>query len=113
MRRYAGFALVGMVALWLLSLLPSSASTLANAIVIGLGAAGGTVARDNRDLAALSLGAFVGTLSGFLIHPLARGGPVGPQVLTAGVTVAILVAVAGVVARFVAGSRRPAGPPPR
>lgn len=110
MRRYVGFALVGLVAVWLVSFLPPSMSTLSIALVIGLGAAGGNLAREPGDIAALAVGAVVGAASSGLTQAQGTGGPGVGEVLVSAIVIAVIVAVAGFVAAFVSRARRP-GPP--
>lgn len=110
MHRLVGFALAGMVALWLVSFLPPSASTIALALVVGVGAAGGTVARQWRDLLALAIGAMVGTAVSGLTQGLGTDGPDLAEVVNGTATVAIVVLVAGTISFFVSFSRRPVPP---
>lgn len=110
MRWYVGFALAVMVALWLVMFLPPSASTIALALVVGVGAAGGTVARRWRDLVALAIGAAVGTAVSGLTQGLGTAGPGLAEVVNGTATVAVVVLVAGTISSFVSASRRPAPP---
>lgn len=107
MRRYVGFALVGVIATLLVSFLPPSASTVAIAIVVGVGAAGGSVARETREVASLAVGALVGTAAGGAIQALGSGGPDASDIAAASATVAAVVAVAGFVALAFARAKRP------
>ena len=111
MGRLVGFALGGMIATLLVSFLPPSASTIAVAIVVGVGAAGGSVAREPREVAWLGVGALVGTAAGGAIQALGPGGPEVSEVITGSATVALVVAAAGFVALVVTRARQP--PPPR
>ena len=110
MRRFVGFALVGMLALWLVSFLPPSASTITIAIVVGIGAAGGTVARDGGDVVAIAVGAFTGTAAGGVTRGLGSGGPDASEVITASATIGLVVAAAGFIALVVSRARRPQPP---
>lgn len=110
MRRYVGFALAGMVALWLVMFLPPSASTIALALMVGVGAAGGTVARRWRGLLALAIGTMLGTAASGLTQGLGTGGPDLAEVVNGTATVAVVVFVAGTISFFVSFSRRPAAP---
>jgi hypothetical protein len=111
MGRLVGFALVGMIATLLVSFLPPSASTIAIAIVVGVGAAGGSVAREPSAVGWLAVGALVGTAAGGAIQALGAGGPEVSEVITASATVALVVAAAGFIALVVTRARQP--PPPR
>jgi hypothetical protein len=113
MRRLVGFAVVGVVALWLLRFIPDGLPMLANALVIGLGAAGGTLARDPREILALAAGAAFGSVAGSLTRDPGTGGPGTGDFLAASVTIGLIVVVAGFVASFVSAARRPTGPPSR
>jgi hypothetical protein len=110
MRRFVGFALVGMIATVLVSFLPPSASTIAIAIVVGVGAAGGSLAREPREVTALAVGALVGTAAGGGIQALGSAGPGTSEIATASATVAIVVAVAGFIALVFARSKGPPSP---
>ena len=111
MRRYVRFAFIGMVAMWLVSFLPPAASTLATALVVGVGAAGGTLAQGGRDIISLALGALLGTAISGLTQGLGAGGPDTAEVINGSVTVAAVIAVAGTVSFFVTDARRPHPPP--
>jgi hypothetical protein len=106
MRRDVAFALFGMVALWLVSFLPREAGTFATAMVVGIGGAAGTLAAGPRDILALAVGAFLGTLASGLTQSLGSGGPMREGVLTGSIVVAVIVAVAGYVAFVVTKARR-------
>jgi len=110
MRRFVGFALVGMIATLLVSFLPPSASTIAFAIIVGIGGAGGTIARELRELVSLAVGALVGTAAGGAIQGLGVGGPGASEVATASATVAVVVAIAGFIALFFTRARQPSPP---
>jgi hypothetical protein len=110
MRRLVGFALGGMVAIWLVAVLPASASTIALALVIGVGVAGGRTARGWPDVVALAIGAFLGAAASGLIQGLGTDGPDAAEVTTGSVTIAITVAVAAALSSIFAAARRPAPP---
>jgi hypothetical protein len=113
MRRFVGFSLGGMVASLLVSFLPPSASTITFAILVGVGGAGGSMAREPREVASLAGGALVGTIVGGLIQAFGSGVPGASEIATASATVAIVVAVAGFVALVFARAKRPPSPPRR
>jgi len=110
MRRFAGFALVGTIATMLVSFLPPSTSTIAFAILVGIGGAGGSVAREPREVVSLAVGALVGTAAGGAILALGAGGPGASEVATAAATVAVVVAVAGFIALVFTRARQPSPP---
>jgi hypothetical protein len=99
-----------MIATLLVSFLPPSASTIAVAIVVGVGAAGGSVAREPREVVWLAVGALIGTAAGGAIQGLGAGGPGASEVVTASATVAVVVAIAGFVALVVTRARQPSPP---
>jgi len=110
MIRFAGFALVGMIATLLVSFLPPSASTVAFAILVGIGGAGGSVAREPREVVWLAVGALVGTAVGGGIQALSSGGPGVSEVATASATVAVLIAIAGFIALVFTRAKQPSPP---
>jgi hypothetical protein len=110
MRRLVGFALVGMIATLLVSFLPASASTIAFAILVGIGGAGGSVARELREVEWLAVGALVGTAAGGGIQALGAGGPDAAEVATASATVAVVVVIAGIVALVFTRAKQPSPP---
>jgi len=113
MRRLVGFAFVAMVAMWLVSFLPPSLSTVAVALVVGVGAAAGSVARGGREVVAAAVGALAGTAVSGLTQGLGSGGPELGEVVNGSATVAVIVLVAGFVSFFVTAVRRPRPPPDR
>jgi len=110
MRRFVGFALVGMIATLLVSFLPPTASTIAFAILVGIGAAGGSVAREPREVVWLAVGALVGTAAGGGIQALGSGGPAASEVVTASATVAVVVAITGFIALVFTRAKQPSPP---
>ncbi|MEW5990536.1 MAG: hypothetical protein AB1736_04205 [Chloroflexota bacterium] len=110
MRRYVGFGLAGTVALWLVMFLPPSASAMALALVVGVGAAGGIVARRRWDLLALAIGAMVGTGVSGVTQGLGTAGPDLAEVVNGTATVGVVFLVAGAIAFFLSSARRPAPP---
>ncbi|HEX4897121.1 MAG TPA: hypothetical protein VFV53_02030 [Candidatus Limnocylindrales bacterium] len=111
MRRQVGFALGGMIASLLVTFVPPSSSTITFALLVGVGGAGGSMAREPREVAWLTVGALVGTIAGGAIQALGPGGPGVSQVVTAAATVAIVVAIAGFIALVFARAKRPPSPP--
>lgn len=113
MRRFVGFALGGTVASLLVTFLPPSSSTIVFAILVGVGGAAGSVAREPLEVAWLAVGALFGTIAGGAIQALGPGGPGVSQIVTASATVAIVVAVAGFIALVFARAKRPPSAPRR
>lgn len=111
MGRFVGFALGGMVASLLVSFLPPSSSTIAFAILVGVGGAAGSVAREPREVAWLAVGTVVGTVAGGVIRALGSDWPRASEFVTASASVAIVVAVSGIIALVFARARRPPLPP--
>ncbi|MCI0583259.1 MAG: hypothetical protein L0227_10290 [Chloroflexi bacterium] len=107
MRRLAGFALGGLVAIWVIGFLPPSASTISLALVVGVGVAGGRLAAGPPELVALVVGAFLGAALGGLTRAAGVDGPSRDEVVTASLTIAITVGVAGFLSAFLNAARRP------
>jgi hypothetical protein len=113
MRRFIVFALAGLVASFLVTYLPPSSSTIVFAILVGVGGAAGSIAHEPGEVASLAVGALVGTGAGGAVQALGSGGPAASQIVTASVTVALVVAVAGFIALVFARAKRPPATPRR
>jgi hypothetical protein len=108
MPRLVRFALGGVVTLWLIGLLPPSWSTVALALVVGVGVAGGRVAGRLPEIVALAVGAFMGTLAAAVTPGIGTVGRDGGEILTGALTIAIVVAIAAALSRLVEASRQAA-----